>query len=540
VNFLAPVSFLAPLALVALLAVPAIYLIHLLHGSRRRVRVPALFLWADLPRTLSGRRRRHWPPITLLLVLQLLAATFAALALARPALSSDPPRHLALIVDASASMQATDVAPTRFEAARQAAAQRLRSLASTDRVSLIRAGSNASLLESGTPEAGRGALAGMQPGPGDAAIRESLALASAQVASTPERRGQIVVVTDAAWLPLAPLGTLAAPVEVVPVGGGAENQSVSSLQVRMDPSGRAQTAFVEVNNAADHAARVPVRLTADDAPLDQRDVDVPAGGVTWLSVPLPLEARSIGVRLAGRDALSLDDATSALTPGGPPRDVLLIGRASASLRRAFDSIPFVRLRVADAAQADQPADVTVLEGVLPQQLPAGPLLLVNPPVFSARLLGVGVGSAARVQPAHPLLQGLDLAALRNETPTVTTVPAWSTVVLGTVQGPLILAGRMEGHSTVALTLDPTLSGLEKSLAYPLLISNATRYLLTPPPTNAEPFATAESDIRPRPVPDFTASAQAPLSDGWSERWPVLIGGVLALLGLEWLAFARRG
>ncbi|HET6316725.1 MAG TPA: BatA domain-containing protein, partial [Chloroflexota bacterium] len=118
-------SFLAPIALVALLVGPAIYLVHLLHGSRRRVRVPALFLWADLPRATAGRRRRQWPPLTLLLALQIMAGILAALALARPALSSDPPRHLALIVDASASMQATDVSPTRFEAARQMAVQRL-------------------------------------------------------------------------------------------------------------------------------------------------------------------------------------------------------------------------------------------------------------------------------------------------------------------------------------------------------------------------------------------------------------------------------
>src|SRR5437764_15227562 len=114
-------TLLAPLALAALLVMPAIYLVHVLHGSRKRIHVPALFLWADLPRASAGKRRRRWPPLTLLLVLQLLAGMIAAFALARPALSSDPPRHLAVILDASASMQATDVAPTRFAAAKRRA-----------------------------------------------------------------------------------------------------------------------------------------------------------------------------------------------------------------------------------------------------------------------------------------------------------------------------------------------------------------------------------------------------------------------------------
>jgi Ca-activated chloride channel homolog len=534
-------TFLAPLALAALLVGPAIYLVHVLHGSRKKVRVAALFLWANLPRASSGRRRRRWPPLSLLLALQILAGILAALALARPAISSDPPRHLVVVLDASASMQATDVAPTRFEAARKAAGQRLSSLSPNDRATLIRAGSEATLVTSGSPEAVRAGLASVQVGLGGAATREALALASSQVATTPQRRGQIVLLTDAAWTPLQPLGALDAPVEVVPLGGGAENQAVSSLQIRMDPSGRAQTAFVEISNIADHAVRVPVRVTADDAPLDQRDVDLAARGLTWLSVPLPLEAHTVAVRLAGRDALSLDDAIVGVAPGGPPRDVLLIGRPTASLRRAFESIPFVRLLVADLASGDRPhADVTVLDGVLPAQLPPGPLLLVDPPAFSARLLGVGVGSAARVQAAHPLLQGLDLVGLRNESPSVTGVPGWANVVLGTVQGPLVLAGRLEGHPTVALTFDPTLSGLEKSLAYPLLISNATRFLLAPAEAPGETFDGNESDIRPLAVQSFAASAQRPVADGWLERWPWLLGGVLALLTVEWVVFARRG
>ena len=111
-------TFLAPLALIALLVPAAIYLVHWFFGSRRRLRVSAVFLWADLPRASTGRSRRRWPPLTLLLLLQLLAAVLAVLALARPATPSEPPRHLALVLDASGSMQATDVAPTRFDAAR--------------------------------------------------------------------------------------------------------------------------------------------------------------------------------------------------------------------------------------------------------------------------------------------------------------------------------------------------------------------------------------------------------------------------------------
>src|SRR5690348_4825449 len=102
-------GFLAPMALAAAVGVPlAIYIIHWLFGTRRRMPVPALFLWADLPGVRTGRNRRRLPPFSWLLVLQLLAAIAAGVALARPALPTPPPKHVALILDASASMQSTD------------------------------------------------------------------------------------------------------------------------------------------------------------------------------------------------------------------------------------------------------------------------------------------------------------------------------------------------------------------------------------------------------------------------------------------------
>jgi Ca-activated chloride channel homolog len=536
------VTFLTPLALLALLVAPLIYLIHWLWSSRRRVRVSAVFLWADLPHAATGRSRRRWPPLTLLLLLQLLAAILAALALARPATTSDPPRHLALVLDASASMQATDVAPTRFDAARARGMERIAALRPSDVVSLVRAGRDASLLASGSPDAARSALSAAQPGAGGAAIREALALASSQVAATPERRGQIVVLTDAAWPTLDPIGPLGSPVEVVGVGGGSENQAVTSLRVRLDPTGRGQTAFLELANQADHPARVPMLLSADGGPIDQRQVDIPARARVRLSIPLPVDARHLSLRLQGRDSLALDDQVGTLAPGGPRRDVLLLGRASDGLRRALESVPSLRVQATAAAPAEP--SLTVLEASLPAQLPPGPLLLIDPPANSARLLGVGLGSGARVKPDHPLLQGLDLVALQDETPSIGGVPGWARVVLGTRQGPLIMEGRLEGHPAVALTFDPAVSGLDKSLAFPLLVSNASSFLLAQADSSGpavEPFDSAESDIAPRPIPTFSSAAQLGEGTvGTSERWPWLVGLCLVVLGAEWVVFARRG
>ena len=543
-------TLLAPIAL-ACVAIPLlIYVIHWLFGSRRRLRVPAVFLWTDLPNASTGRSRRRWPPITALLLLQLLAAGLAVAALARPATPTDPPRHVALILDSSASMLATDVAPTRFEAARARGFDRLQGLRLTDLVTVIRAGRQATQLASGTPDSARSALASAQAGTGGTALRDALALASTRIGQTPDRRGSIVVLTDVAWsgAGLTDFGPLTAPVEIVAVGGGSENQAVSALNVRLDPNGRGQTAFVDIANQADRAVHVPVRLSADGAPLDERQVDIAARGRAQLSIPLPMDARRISVKLLGRDALALDDQAETIAPGGPVRDVALLGRVSDGLRRAVESVPSLRVRAQSTGVSDPTPDLTVLQASLPAQLPAGPLLLVNPPSNSGRLLGVGLGSGARVQPSHPLLQALDLAALQNETPEISTVPGWAHVVFGTLEGPLIMEGRLEGHPTVALTFDPTISGIEKSLAFPLLVSNASTFLLNQADasnaTPAEPFDPAESDIAPRAAPTVP-SPVANSVDGSSrldlaDEWPYLLAAALVVLAAEWVVFARHG
>ncbi|HEV7663743.1 MAG TPA: BatA and WFA domain-containing protein [Chloroflexota bacterium] len=541
-------TFLLPLGLLAVAIPVAIYVIHWLFGSRRRIRVPALFLWADLPQASTGRTRHKLPPFSLLLLLQLLAASLAALALARPTTSSDPPRHVVLILDASASKQATDVNPSRFEAARARAVERLNALRPVeDLVTVIRAGREATLLGRGAPDTVRGALSVAQPGLTTSAIADALSLASGQIDTTPDRQGVIVLFTDGAFPQPASSGPLAAAVEVSATGGGGENQAISSLVIRMDPSGRGQTAFIEVANAADHAVRMPLRLTADGAPIDERQLDIGGRSQARLSIPLPTDAHRILAKLLGHDALALDDTFEVLAPGGPPRDVLVVGRMSDGLRRALEAVPSLRVRTATST-ADQPQpDLTVLQGTLPTLLPLGPLVLLNPPASSGRLLGVGLGNGARVQPSHPLLAGLDLAALQNETPSVSGVPAWARVVLGTLQGPLIMEGKLEGRPVIALTFDPAVSGLEKSLAFPLLVGNATSYLLSQTDPQMATGATQrvdanQSDIAPRPLGPLatTRSATDTATAGNAERWPWLLAVVLALLGAEWVVYARRG
>jgi Ca-activated chloride channel family protein len=113
-------AFLAPARLV-LLALPIVLAVAYLVVQARRRRYALRFTTLDLLDQIAPDRpgwRRHLPAAVLL------AGTVAAtLAVARPAVAremSEPQRIVVLAIDTSLSMQATDVVPSRLDAAKAA------------------------------------------------------------------------------------------------------------------------------------------------------------------------------------------------------------------------------------------------------------------------------------------------------------------------------------------------------------------------------------------------------------------------------------
>src|SRR4029079_19151563 len=112
-------SFLTPLALLSALIIgPIIVAMYLLKLRREDRRVSSTFLWQRIVRDVEANALWQKLRRTLLLLLQLLLLALLALALARPFFRTAgiAGRNLIVIIDRSASMQATDVAPSRLEA----------------------------------------------------------------------------------------------------------------------------------------------------------------------------------------------------------------------------------------------------------------------------------------------------------------------------------------------------------------------------------------------------------------------------------------
>lgn len=145
-------GFLTPAWLLLLLAVAALAAAYVVL-QRRRSRYAVRFSNTELLATVIPKRpgwRRHTTVALLLLALVALTA-----AMARPTTSVRVPRDRAtviLAIDVSLSMQATDVAPSRIEAAQQAAAEFVRMLPPRINLGLVSFAGTANLLVPPTTE----------------------------------------------------------------------------------------------------------------------------------------------------------------------------------------------------------------------------------------------------------------------------------------------------------------------------------------------------------------------------------------------------
>jgi hypothetical protein len=218
----------------------------------------------------------------------------------------------------------------------------------------------------------------------------------------------------------------------------------------------------------------------DDVLSERREIEMPARGQSVAAFEVPAGVRRVAVKLAGGDALPADDFAEASVDIGFVRRVLLVTRRPEALERALRAIPDLTVDTVTPEKYDgSGAEMVVLDGVVPSKLPAGQLIVVNPPA-GQQFLPVGPEiqgvQFSDFDPRHPLLQSVDLSAVRLAKATPFQTPPWARVVAEAPAGPLILEGREEGRSVIALGFDPSDSGIDRMIAFPLLVANAVSFL----------------------------------------------------------------
>src|SRR2546427_2176838 len=477
-------SFLAPAAAILALTLPAIVALYCLKIRRPTLSVPALHLWPNQIRDRQAiapwQRRR---PVGLVF-LQLVAAAALVAAAVQPALPAGAAlaRHSIVLIDASASMQAMDVVPSRLEVAKRQVTALIDQLGPTDRMPVITVGSAARMVASvtGDRDTLHRAVNGVTASNGSADLSAALAMAAGLVRAGDDARAYLF--TDGIVLPLRAsfAAGLPFPVEYHRVGTSGENVGLTSLTVRTSAQSRA--AYLHVQNFGQQPRSVSVEWRADSRLLDIRPLVLAAGQAQDLVLPVPADATAVSAHLAGSDFFALDDSAPAVACTPRAFRVLLVTPGNVFLEQALRLRTDLQIDVIApaASRASAAYALTVFDQFSPAVLPDGRFVMVDPPAGSALAGGqpVGIGRVRAVDAGDPLLANVDLQDvhvarsqdLRNST--------FGRPLISSLQTPLELV-RDEPFRQVLLGVDLHDSALPLRIAFPILVQNLSEWLLPP-------------------------------------------------------------
>lgn len=510
-------SFLTPLALAfAALGIP-ILIFYMLKLRREERLISSIYLWQQV---LQDREANApWQKLrrNLLLLLQLLALALLVFALARPFSQIEQAfqGNVIVLLDASASMQATDGGPggrTRFEVARERAQTLIDGLGPNDTMTMIAVADMPRVLASRTNDRSllRQALNQAQVSNGQADWPAALILAAAGAQTNV--KNTVVILSDGGLyrrghdpsLPAVP-GQLS----YVPTGVTAENLAVAALAVRDGPTG--PQAFARIAHYGTQPARPLVEIYVNGALFDARTLDLSPGSESTLTLnDLPLDTETVEVRLPD-DALALDNRAWAVRTLDRQAAVLLVTPGNTFLERAVGLLPDLNVttvRVTETltnavlARPATPPALYIFDRVTPAELPSeGNLLFIGPLASTDlfRLTGTLTSpQISNVKRDHPLLRYVDLSDV-HISHALQVQADWAESPVQAEGGPLLLVGEIGNRRIAILTFELHRSDLPLKIAFPILIANLSQWLA--PTTNIElPEQTAPGapvQIRPQ-------------------------------------------
>ncbi len=515
-------SLLQPIALFFLLTLPLIALFYMLRVQRQDVIVSSLLLWRELKEEASERLTWRPPVRNVLLILQLIIAALLAFALARPAMlgAARPQKNVVYLVDASGSMQATDIRPSRFAEAKNRVRAAVSALNTDDTATVIRVADRPTIMGAGSDkQLLLKAIDDMAPGVGGADMKTALTIAKSL--SRSGLANEIEIYSDGGITGVEEVPEIPAAIKFNLIGQESFNIGVTSVSARPLVAGGSRCeGFARVVNYGDRDAQVPLSATVDGSPIEQRILQLPARGQTDLWFDLPAGARLLEVKINPGDALPLDDVGQALCPRARQVEAMLFSDAPSTLQTALGLLPNVKLATSQTGQytPGRQADLYIFEGMVPERLPqaAGNLLIIGPRSGGAllNLLGQSTGGLtvtrtdAGGEAASVLLAGIDAGAIQLGRIARIDVPEWGRSIADTEEGPLVVVGETGGRRVVVLTFDLDQATLPQKLQFPLLIANCVRWLLPDPipatvaPAQAlvfQPFAGVNEIVVERPT-----------------------------------------
>jgi Ca-activated chloride channel homolog len=468
--------------------------LYFLKLRRRPITVPFLPMWERLLRDQEASRLfaqlRRW----LSLLLHLVMVALLVFALGDPRLSDRwlSGRHIVVLVDASASMQARAGDSTRLEAARSELRKLVEGLAGADRMLVAQLGETALPLSTLTDNRAELNEAVKQVTSADTAANLESGLGFALDALAGRNDPEVVVISDGAFrddlnalgqrLPLDSVS-----LRYVPIGASAPNVAVTAFAVRRYPLDKSRyEVLLSLANQSDEARAVQVTLLGDGQAIDvsefhlQPREELPrfyenlGGGNETLEAVVTTPDNS--------DVLGVDNHAFAFLPERRRSKVLVITPGNTYLEAALlldEYLDVTTITPRDPIPSSG-FDVTIQDGIAVATPPsAGALIYLNPPAgggplpHNKPLQDFGFDTWDKKSSLLGFIAPENIQVLEG----VSFKPQPGDKVVGaSAQGPFLVTGKRDARTFVALGFDPRQSDMVLRIAWPLFILNSIQFV----------------------------------------------------------------
>jgi hypothetical protein len=337
-------SFAHPPALFLLLMLVPVVLLYRLRVRAPRQTVGTGLFWqkALAEEKARGRWQRWRSPVSL--AVQMIIVALIAMAAAGPQVPA--PKRIVLIIDNSATMRATDVPPTRMDAAKATARRLVENLRSCDEMAVVAVSpapielqpltSDRELLDS--------AVDSVQAMADPAAIDWAVKLAR-EISMPDKIPPRIVMITDACAKE-ATQRAQASGLEVLRVGTAAGNLAITCFTARRSRADPSQCeVLVEVRNQGDQLAQGSVTIAPHPGPF--RGIRAVGRGEGDQKLPSPF-----GRRAGGEGGSQFVTAPFSIVKDGRWQHVFTLGLPSAARLTA-------KIEPGDSYVFDDTADLDV-------------------------------------------------------------------------------------------------------------------------------------------------------------------------------------
>ena len=461
------------------LAVP-IVIFYILKIRMRRVPVSTIMFWHQIfeekqPRSI-WQKLRH----LLSLLLQLAFLMLLVMALGDPFFDWQvrEARRLVLIIDNSASMQATDVKPSRYAKAKEQANKLITALRQRDEMAIVAAGTQPKVVCGLTSHQRtlRSALGGLKPTDGPTRVTDALAIARRLLAE--HKNGKAVILSDGGFDDATKMAN-ADDVSWIQVGKKADNVAITRFQVRrslLDPIG--YQILVEVVNFSEQPKELRLEIELGAEIVDVVPLNLEPGK-SWSQVFEKTSAAGgeLVASLDQPDVLSVDNEARAILPRRERQKVVLVTKGNLFLQSVFAANALVDLKVTSEIPATVPPDtILVFHRQVPETIPTG-LVMVIQPTKSTDIWELGGKlenpAVAKQDKDSPIMANVRLDNVLMPQAYHLKLKHDASILAETVTNdPLFFSIDNPQRKLVVLTVDLDHGDLPLRTAFPIMASNA--------------------------------------------------------------------